>query len=259
MSVMGKVTSDNKKEVKTILVSQPQPQRSPYFELEEKYGLTIDFRPFVQVEPVTEKEFRKCRVRPDEFTAIIFTSRSSIEHFFRMCEEMRIKMHQDTRYFCSSQAVANYLQKFIVYRKRKVFVGRRSIEDIEKYFDKYKKEKFLLPCSNLGSQDVVKFLETKKLNFQEANMYNTVSSDLSDLKDIFYDVLVFFSPIDITSLFENFPDFEQKDTRIAVFGNLTEAAAEEHGLFINIKAPSKEAPSMTMALENYIQEILDNK
>lgn len=253
MSTMSSVKKENFKTVKTILVSQPQPQRSPYFELEEKYGITVDFRPFVQVEPVPEKEFRKTRIRPDEFTAIVFTSKSAIEHFFRMCEDMRIKMAQDTRYFCSSEAVANYLQKYILYRKRKVFVGTKSIEDISNYFNKYSKEKFLLPCSNLGSQDVVKFLESKKLNFQEAMMYRTISADLSDLKDIFYDVLVFFSPFDIQSLYENFPDFLQNETRIAVFGNFTQAAAEEKGLFLNIKAPNPEAPSMTMALENYLQ------
>jgi len=254
MSVKSSVNIETYKKVQTILVSQPQPQRSPYFELEEKYNLQIDFRPFVQVEPVPEKEFRKNRIRPDEFTAVIFTSKSAIEHFFRMCEDMRIKMHQDTKYFCSSETVANYLQKFILYRKRKVFVGTKSIEDISNYFTKHNKEKFLLPCSNLGSQDVVKFLEKKKVNFQEANMYRTVSADLSDLKDIFYDVLVFFSPIDIQSLYENFPDFMQNETRIAVFGNLTQAAAEEKGLFVNIKAPSPESPSMTMALEYYLQK-----
>jgi len=254
MSVKSSVSKETFKKVKTILVSQPQPQRSPYFELEEKYNLQIDFRPFVQVEPVPEKEFRKYRIRPDEYTAVVFTSKSAIENFFRMCEDMRIKMHQDTKYFCSSETVANYLQKFILYRKRKVFVGTKSIEDIGNYFTKHNKEKFLLPCSNLGSQDVVKFLEKKKINFQEANMYRTVSADLSDLKDIFYDVLVFFSPIDIQSLYENFPDFKQNETRIAVFGNLTQAAAEEKGLYVNIKAPSPEAPSMTMALDNYLQK-----
>ncbi len=250
---MSSAKKETYKKVQTILVSQPKPQRSPYFELEEKYGLQIDFRPFVQVDPVPEKEFRKFRIRPDEYTAIILTSRSAIEHFFRMCEEMRIKMSQETKYFCSSEAVANYLQKFILYRKRKVFVGNKSIEDLANYFQKHNKEKFLLPCSNLGSPDVVKFLESKKINFQEAMMFRSVSSDLSDLKDITYDVLVFFSPIDIQSLYENFPDFRQNETRIAVFGNFTQKAAEGHDLFINIKAPTPESPSMTMALENYLK------
>jgi uroporphyrinogen-III synthase len=250
---MSAVLKENYKKVKTILVSQPQPQRSPYFDIESKYGLHIDFRPFVQVEPVPEKEFRKFRIRPDEYTAVILTSKSAVDHFFRICEEMRIKVSQDMKYFCKTETVANYLQKFILFRKRKVFSGTKSLEDISNYFSKHSKEKFLLPCSNLGSQDVVKFLESKNIQFQEAMMFRSESADLSDLRDIFYDVLVFFSPVDIQSLYDNFPDFAQNETRIAVFGDLTLAAAEEKGLFVNIKAPSTEAPSMSMALDNYLQ------
>lgn len=242
-------------EVKTILVSQPKPEYSPYYKLEDKYGIKIDWRPFIHVEPVPEKEFRKTRIKPDDYTAIIFTSRNSIDHFFNLCEEMRIKMPEDTRYFCLSEAIANYLQKFIVYRKRKVFVGKRSIADLENSLKKHKKEKFLLPTSNLGSKPVQDFLSKMKIDYQEAMMYKTVSSDLSDLAEITYDVLVFFSPLGIQSLYENFPDFKQNKTRIAVFGNSTSKAVLEKGLTINIKAPSKEAPSMSMALENYIKEI----
>ena len=246
------------KPVKTILVSQPKPERSPYYNLEQKYGLQIDWRPFIHVEAVSEKEFRKSRIRPDEFTSIIFNSKNSIEHFFRLCDEMRIKMSPDTKYFCISAAIANYLQKFIVYRKRKVFVGVKSIADLNASLEKHKaKEKFLLPCSNLGSKDVVDFLEKGKYNFQVAMMYRTVASDLSDLSDITYDVLVFFSPLGISSLYENFPDFKQNETRIAVFGNSTSKAVEERGLTINIQAPSPESPSMTMALENYIKKTLN--
>lgn len=242
-------------EVKTILVSQPKPEYSPYYKLEDKYGIQIDWRPFIHVEPVPEKEFRKTRIKPDEYTAIIFTSRNSIDHFFSLCEEMRITMPDDTRYFCLSEAIANYLQKFITYRKRKVFVGKRLISDLEKSLKKYKDEKFLLPTSNLGSKPVQDFLSKMNIDYQEAMMYKTVSSDLSDLSDITYDVLVFFSPLGIQSLYENFPDFKQNKTRIAVFGNSTSKAVLEKGLTINIKAPSKEAPSMSMALENYIKEI----
>lgn len=242
-------------EVKTILVSQPKPEYSPYYKLEDKYGIKIDWRPFIHVEPVPEKEFRKTRIKPDEYTAIIFTSRNSIDHFFNLCEEMRIKMSEETKYFCLSEAIANYLQKFIVYRKRKVFVGKRSIADLENALKKHKKEKFLLPTSNLGSKPVQDFLSKMKIDYQEAMMYKTVSSDLSDLADITYDVLVFFSPLGIQSLYENFPDFKQNKTRIAVFGNSTSKAVLEKGLTINIKAPSKDAPSMSMALENYIKEI----
>lgn len=242
-------------EVKTILVSQPKPEYSPYYKLEDKYGIQIDWRPFIHVEPVPEKEFRKTRIKPDEYTAIILTSRNSIDHFFNLCEEMRIKMPESTRYFCLSEAIANYLQKFIVYRKRKVFVGKRSIADLENALKKHKKEKFLLPTSNLGSKPVQDFLSKMKINYQEAMMYKTVSSDLSDLAHITYDVLVFFSPLGIQSLYENFPDFKQNKTRIAVFGNSTSKAVLEKGLTINIKAPSEEAPSMSMALENYIKKI----
>lgn len=245
------------KPVKTILVSQPKPERSPYYNLEQKYGLQIDWRPFIHVEPVLEKEFRKTRLRPDEFSAIIFTSKNSIEHFFRLCDEMRIKMSADTKYFCISAAVANYLQKFIVYRKRKVFVGIRKVADLKTALEKHRaKETFLLPCSNLGSKDVVKYLEKGGYNFQVSMMYRTVASDLSDLSDITYDILVFFSPLGISSLYENFPDFDQKETRLAVFGKSTSKAVEDRGLTINIKAPSPESPSMTMALENYIKKTL---
>jgi uroporphyrinogen-III synthase len=244
------------KPVKTILVSQPKPERSPYYNLEQKYGLQIDWRQFIHVEPVHEKEFRKTRIRPDEYSAIIFTSKNAIEHFFRLCEEMRIKMSSETKYFCISSAVANYLQKFIVYRKRKVFVGVRKIVDLSVALEKNKKEKFLLPCSNLGSKDVVLYLQENEFDFQDAMMYRTVASDLSDLSDITYDVLVFFSPLGIKSLYENFPDFKQNDTRIAVFGKTTSKAVLDRGLTINIKAPAPGISSMTMALEHYIKQVI---
>lgn len=248
-------TKQQYKGIKTILVSQPKPERSPYYNLEKKYEIQIDWRPFIHVEPVSEKEFRKNRIRPDEFSAIIFTSKNSIEHFFRLCEEMRVNMSQSTKYFCLSEAIANYLQKFIVYRKRKVFVGVRKVQDLNSYFMKHKEnETFFLPNSNLGSQGVVDYLDEKEINYKTAMMYKTVSSDLSDLSDITYDVLVFFSPLGITSLYENFPSFKQNETRMAVFGNSTSKAVIDKGLTINIKAPSPESPSMTMALENYLKK-----
>lgn len=240
--------------VNSILVSQPKPERSPYYKLEQKYGLKIDWRPFIHVEGVDGKEFRKLRIRLEDYSAVIFTSKNAIENYFRMCEEMRYKVDPNTKYFCLTEAVANYLQKFIVYRKRKVFVGVRKIEDLMNYFMKHKNtEKFLLPCSNLGSKREVHFLKENEIDFQEALMYRTVSSDLSDLADITYDVLVFFSPLGIKSLFDNFPDFKQNETRIAVFGKRTCKAVTTHGLQINIEAPLPEAPSMTMALENYLK------
>ncbi len=254
MSANTKAKEETYKKVKTILVSQPKPERSPYYELEKKYGLQIDWRPFIHVEPVLAKEFRKFRIRPDEYTVIIFTSKYAVDHFFRLCDEMRIKMSQDTKYFCVTEAIANYLQKFIVYRKRKVFAGNKSIEDLASSLKKHRNEKFLLPCNNLGSQDVTSYLKTLGIEYQDALMYRTVSSDLSDLSDVTYDMLVFFSPQGIESLFDNFPHFKQNETRIAVFGNSTLKALEEKGLTPNIKAPTPEAPSMTMALELYLQK-----
>ncbi|MEM8526079.1 MAG: uroporphyrinogen-III synthase [Bacteroidota bacterium] len=254
MSAEGQAQKESYKRIKTILVSQPKPERSPYYELEEKYGLQIDWRPFIHVEGLTSKEFRKQRVRPDEYTAIIFTSKNSIDHFFRICEEMRIRMSQETKYFCLSPTIANYLQKFIVYRKRKVFVGKKKIQDLATALNKHKaKEKFLLPCSNLGSKDVSNYLDENDFNWKDGMMYRTVSSDLSDLSDVTYDVLVFFSPLGIVSLYENFPEFKQNDTRMAIYGNSTSKAVTDRGLTINIKAPAPEVPSMTVALEKYLR------
>ena len=248
---------ENYKKIKTILISQPKPERSPYFQLAKKWDLKIDWRPFIHVEPVTEKEFRRNRIRPDEFSAIIFTSKNAVDHFFRICEMIRCKMSQSTKYFCLTKAIADYLQKFIVYRKRKVFVGVRKIHDLETALFKHKEnERFLLPCSNLGAKEVVEYLSKHDFNFKDIMMYKTVSSDLSDLSDVTYDVLVFFSPLGIKSLYENFPDFKQNDTRLAVFGDSTKRAVTERKLSINI-APEKGSPSMTMAIEKYLN--LSNK
>ncbi len=241
--------------VKTILISQPKPERSAYFDLAKKWDLQIDWRPFIHVEGVSEKEFRKNRLRPDEYTSIIFTSKNSIEHFFRLCEEMRVSMSQATKYFCLTKAIGDYLQKFIVYRKRKVFVGLRKIDDLHTSLTKHKdSEKFLLPCSNLGAKDVDNYLEKHEFDFKSVMMYRTVSSDLSDLSDVTYDILVFFSPLGIQSLYDNFPDFKQNLTRLAIYGKSTSKAVTDRGLDINIAAPSAESPSMTMALENYLKK-----
>ncbi|MEP7323261.1 MAG: uroporphyrinogen-III synthase [Saprospiraceae bacterium] len=252
MGTTGKTTADKYKRIKSILVSQPKPEHSPYATIEKKYSLKIDFIPFNQIEAVTEKEFRKARIRPDEFTAVVFTSKHAIEHYFRICEEMRIKVNPDMKYFCLTEAIGNYLQKFILYRKRKVFVGTKSIEDLSSYFNKHKNEKFLMPCSDQGAKEILDYLVAKGLKVTEANMYRTVSCNLSHLKDIKYDVLVFFSPLCLKSLFENFPDFKQDETRIAAFGSHTSKAVEDLGLNINIKAPAPDIPSMSMALEKYL-------
>lgn len=242
------------KQVKTILVSQPTPQRSPYADLVGKYGLKVDFRPFIHVEGVDSKEFRKQRIKIEDYSAVVFTSRNSVDHFFQMCEELRIKVSPEMKYFCSSEAIALYLQKWTTYRKRKVFFGTRTLADLQPHLLKHKKERFLLSSSDLGKPDFEAFMTEKNLNYDVAHLYRTVSSDLSDLSDITYDMLVFFSPFSIKSLFENFPDFKQNETRIAAYGKSTCAAVEEAGLTLNIKAPNAETFSMTEAIENYLKQ-----
>ena len=243
--------------VKTILVSQPQPfsEKSPYSRLQEKHKLTINFRPFIHVEGLTAKDVRQQKIDFNNFENIVLTSRNAVDHFFRLCKEMRFTVPDSTKYFCQSEAVAFYLQKYVVYRKRKIYVGERSIQDLESVFKKFQKETFLFPTSDLLKQDVPDYLDHLKIKWQRAILYKTVVSDLSDLRDVYYDILVFFSPSGIESLFKNFPDFKQNNTRIAVYGNSTIKAAEDSNLRIDIKAPTPETPSMTMAIEKYIEEV----
>lgn len=242
--------------VKTILVSQPEPkiENSPYFDLQEKLKVKIDFRPFIHVEGLPAKEIRQQKVDLTNYTAIILTSRNSVDHFFRVADEMRYKVPDTLKYFCQSEAVAYYLQKYVVYRKRKIYVGKRNFEDLAPLIKKYKDERFLLPTTDKLKDEVPKLLNDLGVNWKEAVFYKTVISDLSDLADVFYDILVFFSPSGIESLFHNFPDFKQNKTRIGVFGNTTAKAAEERGLKVNIMAPTPDTPSMTMALEKYIEK-----
>ncbi|OAV43493.1 uroporphyrinogen-III synthase [Lewinella sp. 4G2] len=254
MATQSEDQAVTRKPVKTILVSQPVPERSPFSRLESKYDLQIDWRSFIEVEGLTEKEFRKERIRPDEYSAIIFTSKLAIEHFFRLCKEMRIEMSQDTKYYCMTESVANYLQKFIVYRKRKVFFGQRTIQDLAPTLKKHRsKEKFLLPTNNLGSKFVAKYLDDNDFDWTPAQMYRTVAADLSDLKEVYYDILVFYSPMGIDSLYENFPTFEQKETRLAVAGRKTTKACEDHGLRVDISPSPPAVPSMEKALDNYLK------
>lgn len=243
--------------VKTILVSQPEPKvdHSPYSQLVEKQKVKIDFRPFIHVEGVDAKDVRQQKIDLSKFTAIVLTSRNSVDHFFRVAEEMRFKVPDTMKYFCQSEAVAFYLQKYVVYRKRKIYVGKRNFADLAPLIKKYKDEKFLLPSSDILKPDVPITMEKLKVNWTRGIFYRTVISDLSDLKDVYYDILAFFSPSGIESLFKNFPDFKQNQTRIAVFGDTTQKAAEEAGLRIDILAPTPETPSMTMALEKYIIEV----
>lgn len=247
--------------VKTILVSQPEPkvENSPYYDLIERQKVKIDFRPFIHVEGVSGKEVRTQKVDLSNYSAIILTSRNSVDHFFRIADELRFKVPDSMKYFCQSEAVAYYLQKYVVYRKRKIYVGKRTFTELAPLIKKYKNEDFLLPSSDKLKPEVPSVLDELGLNWKQATFYKTVVSDLSDLRDVYYDILVFFSPSGIQSLLENFPDFEQKDTRIAVFGNTTIKAATDNGLRVDIKAPTPETPSMTMALEKYIKEINHKK
>lgn len=243
--------------VKTILVSQPKPkvENSPYFELEQRQRVKIDFIPFIHVEGVSSKEVRLQKVDLKDYTAIILTSRNAVDHFFRIAEEMRFKVPDTLKYFCQSEAVAFYLQKYVVYRKRKIYVGKRTFVEMAPLIKKHKNEKFLLPSSDKLKPEIPTTLDELGISWKQSTFYKTVVSDLSDLENVFYDILVFFSPSGIESLLQNFPNFKQNNTRIAVFGNTTVKAAEEAGLKINIHAPTPQTPSMTMALEKYIKEV----
>ncbi len=242
--------------VKTILVSQPEPkvENSPYFEIQNKLKVKVDFRPFIHVEGVSAKDVRAQKIDLNNFTAIVLTSKNSVDNFFRVAEEMRYKVPETMKYFCQSEAVAFYLQKYVVYRKRKIYVGQKDFADLSPLIKKYKDEKFLLPASDQLNDDVPQTMDNLKVNWTAGTFYKTVMSDLSDLKDVYYDVLVFFSPTGIKSLFKNFPDFKQNDTRIAVFGSTTQKEALDRDLRIDIMAPAPGTPSMTMALEKYIIE-----
>lgn len=247
--------------VKTILVSQPEPkiENSPYFDLQERQKVKVDFRPFIHVEGISAKDIRQQKIDLSKFTAIILTSRNSVDHFFRVAEEMRFKVPDSMKYFCQSEAVAYYLQKYVVYRKRKIYVGKRNFEDLTPLIKKYKEEKFLLPTTDKLKPIIPEILDNLEVNWIQATFYKTVISDLSDLADVYYDILVFFSPSGIESLFHNFPDFKQNDTRIAVFGNTTVKAVEKKGLRVDIAAPTPETPSMTMALQKYIDSVNKGK
>ncbi len=243
--------------VKTILVSQPEPKidNSPYAQLIEKQKVKVDFRPFIHVEGVSAKDVRAQKIDLNDFTAIVLTSRNAVDHFFRIAEEMRFKVPDSMKYFCQSEAVAYYLQKYVVYRKRKIYVGQRTFQELAPLIKKYKDEKFLLPASDKLKPAVPQLLDEIGVSWKQATFYKTVISDLSDLRNVYYDILVFFSPSGIQSLLENFPDFEQNNTRIAVFGNSTVKAASDANLRVDIQAPTPETPSMTMALEQYINTV----
>lgn len=247
--------------IKTILISQPDPgtAKSPYSDLAESANLKIDFRPFTQVEGITAKEFRQTRIHILDYTAVLFNSRTAIDHFFRLSQEMRITIPESMKYFCISEATAFYLQKYIVYRKRKIFYANGTLPDLLDIMKKHKNEKYLLPLSDTHSQEIPRLLDKGGFKYTSAVFYRTVSSDLSDLKDVKYDIIVFFSPSGIKSLLQNFPEFKQNDTKIASFGAKTAQAIREAGLNVDIEAPTPEAPSMTMAIEQYLKNMNKNK
>ncbi|MES1216560.1 MAG: uroporphyrinogen-III synthase [Bacteroidota bacterium] len=253
------------KEIKKILITQPRPEsdKSPYFELQRKYSLELDFQPFIHLEPIPAREFRKQKIEIQTYTGVIFTSRNAIDHFFRICEEMKINISQDTKYFCITEAVALYLQKFILYRKRKVFYGadgtNKSLFDV---INKHKEnEKFLYVCSeNQQDNDIVNWLKTNNCGFTLAFMYRTQSTDVKDmLAKKEFDVICFFTPSGVKSLFDNSPKFKQNGTVIGAFGSNTFKAVEEFGLKLEIKAPDPQAPSMVSALEKYLSAHLKKK
>ncbi len=243
--------------VKKILVSQPKPtsDKSPYFELADRHGVEIVFRPFIKVEGLSAREFRAQKVSIAEHTAIIFTAKTAIDHFFRLCEEMRITVPETQKYFCTSESIANYLQKYIVYRKRKIFAAKTGkLADLIPFMLKHKTEKYLYAVSDVNSGADADILTANNITVDRAAMYRTVSNDFGPDEPFDYDMLVFFSPQGIESLTKNFPDFEQGEIVIATFGAATAKAAKDAGLRVDIEAPSVKAPSMTAALDQYLVE-----
>lgn len=245
--------------IKKVLVSQPKPasEKSPYYDIAEKYGVKIDFRPFIKVESLSAKEFRQQKISVLDHTAVIFTSRHAIDHFFHLCTELRVTIPETMKYFCVTEAVALYIQKYVQYRKRKIFFGNTGkIDDLIPSIVKHKTEKYLVPMSDVHNDDVKNLLDKNKIQHTEAVMYRTVSNDFDFAADeaFDYDMLVFFSPAGISALKKNFPDFDQKEIKIGTFGSTTAQAVRDAGLRLDLEAPSVQAPSMTAALDMFIKE-----
>ena len=242
--------------VKNILISQPDPgeKKSVYHRLTDKYGIKVDFRPFIEVHGVPAKDMRKQQLRILDHTAVILTSRNSIDHFFRIVEEMKVELPTTMKYFCVNEGVSLYIQKYTQLRKRKMFVGKGTEASFLEVIKKHKTLNFLFPCSNIRKDSIPDFMDEHNIKYTEAIMYNTVNADLSDLASVYYDILVFFSPQDISSLFANFPEFTQDDRAIAGWGKTTNEAIKEAGLNNTIPAPSAESPSMVAAIEKFILE-----
>lgn len=243
--------------IKKVLVSQPKPtsEKSPYFDIAEKYGVKIDFRPFIKVESLSAKEFRQQKVSILDHTAIVFTSRHAIDHFFNLCVELRVTIPETMKYFCTSETIALYIQKYVQYRKRKVFFGATGkFADLVPLMVKHNTEKYFVPMSDVHNDEVKDLLDKNKIQHTEAVMYRTVSNDFKPEEMSDYDMLVFFSPAGVSSLKKNFPDFEQKDIKIGTFGSTTAQAVRDAGLRLDLEAPTVQAPSMTAALDMFIKE-----
>jgi len=245
--------------IKKILVSQPEPkaEKSPYFDIAEKYGVQVVFRPFIKIDPINAKEFRTQRINVLDYSAIIFTAKTAIDHFFRLSEELRIQIPETMKYFCVTEAIAAYLQKYIIFRKRKIFCPNSGrIEDLVTYINKHNKENFLMPVSDVHKEDLIKILDDKKIKYSKAIMYRTVSNDFAPDEAFDYDILLFFSPAGISSLLKNFPEFDQSNILIGSFGPSTAKAVRDSGLRLDIEAPNPESPSMTAALEKYLKSVM---
>lgn len=243
--------------IKKVLISQPKPatDKSPYFDIAEKYNLDIEFSQFINVEGLDAKEFRQQKINITDYTAIVFTAKTAIDHFFALCEQMRITMPETLKYFCISESVALYLQKYIVYRKRKIFFSPTGkMEGLGTSLSKHNKEKFLVPVSDIHKDSITAILDEKKVDYTKAIMYRTVSSEIAPEIIKSSDMIIFFSPLGIVSLFKNYPDFEQGDIYIGCFGASTAKAIKEAGLRLDCEAPQPDFPSMTAALEAFIKE-----
>jgi len=243
--------------VKKILVSQPQPEndKSPYFELAARHSLQIDFKPFIKVQGLTASEFRKQKIYLQDYTAIIFTSKNAVDHFFRLCEEMRYTVPETLKYFCITEAIALYTQKYIIYRKRKIFYGNRDFAELVDLMKKHADERYLFPASDVCKDEHHKMLEASKANYSKAVLYKTVHTEMSKIGDLDYDMILFFSPEGIKSLIKNFPGFKQGETKLGAFGRATALAVNSAGLRLDLQAPLPEAPSMTMALDLYLNKV----
>ena len=246
--------------IKKILVSQPDPQnpKSPYYELAKKYNLKIDFKPFVQIEGVSAKDFRQQKINILDFTAVIFTCKTAIDHYFRMCDELRITVPETMKYFCITENVAFYLQKYIIYRKRKIFHGNSKFQDLIDIIIKHRDENYFVPLPEPHNAEIPELLKKNNIRHTIGILYKTISNHFSSIKDLDYDIIVFYSPAGIKSLRENFPEFIQGDIKIAAFGPTTAQAVEQEGLRLDIQAPNPKAPSMTMALDEYLKEFNKN-